>query len=145
MPTKLRKRIYEIYQLFSAGRLDLLADMFDENVDFRSNAPIQVFPYLGNRKGRAEVMKALWAVHGQFESVTFLPIQMVVEAETAAVIVSITITQRTTKRVIRLSAAHFLRFHEDRIVEYRAILDSFDAVQQVLGQEIDLPQRPASI
>ena len=89
MSASLKKRVYEIYEAFSAGKLDLLADIFDENVDFRSNAPIEVFPYLGHRRGRTEVVKTLWAVHDEFEPLTFLPIWIVAEGDTAGVLLSI--------------------------------------------------------
>ena len=111
--------------------------MFDENVDFVSNAPIEIFPYLGRRIGRAEVMKALSVVHNEFESVEYLPLRILVEDETAGLIVTIHLTQRNTKRLIRLFSAHFLRFRNNRIVEYRAFLESFEAAQQVLGREFD--------
>ena len=138
MSTLLRKRIYEIYEAFSAGNLDLLADAFDEQADFVTNAPTNVFPYLGRRVGRAAILKTLSAIHDEFESLTFMPIWIVVEGDTAGAILSVNATQRTTKRVMRFFAAHFLRFRDDRIVEYRSIMDSFEAVQQLLGLEFDV-------
>lgn len=84
-------------------------------------------------------MKGLAEVHQEFDSVLFVPLRIVVDGDqSAGVIVSIELRQRTSGRVIRLFAAHFLRFQDNRIVEYRAFLDTFDAVQQVLGREIDL-------
>jgi|SRR6516165_162112 ketosteroid isomerase-like protein len=133
-----KKRIYQIYEAFSAGRIDLLNDVFDENVDFVTNAPTEVFPYLGRHLGRTEVIKALRAVHDEFEAVSFLPIWMVTERDTAGVILSVHATQKATGRIVRFFAAHFLRLRDDRIVEYRAIMDSLQAVQQVLGREFDL-------
>ena len=139
MSIALRERIYEIYKAFSAGRFDLLSEMFDERVDFVSNAPHEVFPYLGRLLGRAAVMKGLAAVHQEFDSVSFVPLRIIVDDDpSAGVIVSIQLRQRATGRSIRLFAAHFLRFQDNRIVEYRAFLDTFEAVQQVLGREIDL-------
>jgi hypothetical protein len=135
----LKDRIYEIYQTFSKGQLAEVADMFDENVDFMSNAPLDVFPYLGRRVGKAQVMSALKAVHDQFSSVEFVPIKIVVDGESAGLMISIRLTQRHLgHRNIRLFAAHFIRLKNNRIVEYRAFLDTFEAVQQVLGREIDL-------
>jgi ketosteroid isomerase-like protein len=133
-----KKRIYQIYEAFSAGRTDLLTDVFDENVDFITNAPTEVFPYLGRRLGRAQVVNALKAVHDEFEALSFLPIWMVTERDTAGVILSVHATQKATGRIVRFFAAHFLRFRDDRILEYRAIMDSLQAVQQVLGREFDL-------
>jgi limonene-1,2-epoxide hydrolase len=48
--------------------------------------------------------------------------------------------QRTTNRIIQLFVADFFRLENDRIVELREFMDSFDAVQQVLGREIELSQ-----
>ena len=142
MSISLKKRIYQIYEAFSAGRFDLLADVFDENVDFITNAPIEVFPYLGRRVGRAEVVKTLQSVHSEFEALSFLPIWMVTEKDTAGVILSVHATQKETGRIVRFFAAHFLRFRNDRIAEYRAIMDSLEAVEQVLGREFDLGRHP---
>jgi uncharacterized protein len=143
MSIALKERIYAVYEAFSAGKFEQLSEMFDEQVDFESNAPIEVFPYLGRRLlGRAEVMKALQAVHGEFDPIVFVPLRIISDAaHSAGVIVSIQLTQRTTKRTIRLFAAHFLRFHDNRIIEYRAFLDTFEAVQQVLGRELDLREK----
>ncbi|HKY87765.1 MAG TPA: hypothetical protein VJL90_13460 [Pseudorhodoplanes sp.] len=47
MSIALRERIYDIYKTFSAGRFDLLSDMFDERVDFVSNARVRCSRILG--------------------------------------------------------------------------------------------------
>ena len=83
-------------------------------------------------------INALKAVHDEFEALSFLPIWMVTERDTAGVILSVHATQKATGRIVRFFAAHFLRFRDDRILEYRAIMDSLQAVQQVLGREFDL-------
>ena len=49
MSIALKERIYAVYEAFSAGKFEQLSEMFDEQVDFESNAPIEVFPYLGRR------------------------------------------------------------------------------------------------
>ena len=46
--------------------------------------------------------------------------------------------QRSTSRIIQLMFAQFLRFKDERIMELREFMDSFDAVEQVLGHEIEL-------
>ena len=138
MSVTLKERIYEFYRTFSAGDLDTLADMFDERVDFISNAPIEVFPYLGHRTSRTQVMQALNIVHEQFASIEFIPLKIIIDDQSAGIIVSIRLTQRETGRLIRLFSAHFLRFKDNRIVEYRALLDTLEAVEQTLGREFDL-------
>ena len=67
---------------------------------------------------------------------------MVTENETAAAIVLARLRQRTTNRIIQLFVADFFRLENGRIVELREFMDSFDAVQQVLGREIELSKNP---
>ena len=50
--------------------------------------------------------------------------------------------QRTTGRIIQLFIADFIRLENNRIVELREFMDSFDAVQQVLGREIEIAKNP---
>ena len=52
-------RIREIYEDFTQGKLERLAEAFDTNVDFLSHAPSEFFPCLGHRRGRAAVLEAV--------------------------------------------------------------------------------------
>src|ERR1700750_1386103 len=124
-------RILEIYEDFAKARMDRLSEILDEKIDFISHAPTDVFPYLGRRLGRAEVLKALTEVHNKLEVLSFWPITTVVEGDQAALTVLINVKERTTGKTANFLAAHFLRFRNDLIVEYRAIIDSMDAVRQM--------------
>lgn len=112
---------------------------FDDAAVFASHAPVDVFPYLGRQIGKAAIAAMMTKVHSQFDHLTFDPIFMVVEEDTAAVIVLVRLRQRTTGRIIQLLSAHFLQFHEGKISELREFMDTFDAVQQVLGRELEIP------
>ncbi|MFK4490967.1 hypothetical protein [Bradyrhizobium sp. USDA 336] len=43
------QRVREIYEHFAHGRLRDLEDALDEQIDFLSHAPPDLFPYLGRR------------------------------------------------------------------------------------------------
>ena len=47
-----------------------------------------------------------------------------------------------TGRIISYHQAQFLQFRDGKIVEYRAIIDSFDAAEQMMGHPIALPDMP---
>jgi ketosteroid isomerase-like protein len=113
---------------------------FDEDVEFISYAPVDVFPYLGRKHGKTAVADTMRKVFEQFEFLTYQPIFLVVEGNDASAIVIARFKQRTSGRIIHLILAHFIRFQNDRIIELREFMDSFDAVQQVLGHELALPR-----
>ncbi|MCL4712059.1 MAG: hypothetical protein KJZ73_12520 [Pseudorhodoplanes sp.] len=66
---------------------------------------------------------------------------MVTEGDDDAMIVLARLRQRASGRAIQLFVADFLRLRQGRIVELRQFMDSFDAVQQVLGREIPVSGR----
>src|SRR6476469_10636357 len=104
------ERVREIYQLFYHGELDQLAEVLDHKIDFISHAPADVFPYLGRRRGRAEVLQALSEVHRKLEVLSFLPITTLVDGNQAAVTVVVRVKERTTGKSATFLGAHFLRF-----------------------------------
>jgi hypothetical protein len=45
--------------------------------------------------------------------------------------VVVKVTDRASRRTANFLGAHFLRFRDDRIADYCAIIDSFDAARQL--------------
>jgi len=142
MDNSLRARLYALYEAFAAGHIDDALRDFDDGVVMTSYAPVDIFPYLGRKQGKAAVAATMKTAHAEFEYLAYQPIFMVTEQEDAAVIVLARLRQRTTGRIIQLFVADFVRFQNGRIVELRQFMDSFDAVQQVLGREISLSKTP---
>ena len=138
----LRKRLYDIYAAFAEGRIDEALHEFDDNVTMTSHAPVDIFPYLGRKQGKIAVAETMNAAHATFEYLSYQPVFMVTEHADAAVIVLARLRQRATGRIIQLFIADFIRFDKGRIVELRQFMDSFDAVQQVLGREIFASKTP---
>ena len=142
MSELLRKRLFELYSAYAEGRIDEVLREFDDGVVMTSYAPVDVFPYLGRKQGKAAVAATMKTAHAEFDYLAYQPIFMVTEQEDAAVIVLARLRQRATDRIIQLFIADFIRFDKGRIVEIREFMDSFDAVQQVLGREIVISQKP---
>ncbi len=138
----LRKRLYELYAAYAEGRIEEALVEFDDKVVMTSYAPVDIFPYLGRKQGKAAVAATMNAAHADFEYLSYQPVFMVTEQDDAAVIVLARLRQRATGRTIQLFVADFIRFADGRIVELRQFMDSFDAVQQVLGREILISKPP---
>ena len=141
MSEALRQRIYSMCSAYAQARSDFVLNFAADDVDFISYAPVTIFPCLGKQRGKAAVAKSIELIHTQYEFLSYVPIFIVVEGEDAAVIVMARMKQRATERIIQIMFAHFLRFRDGRIIEFREFLDSFDAVEQVLGREIEITKR----
>lgn len=82
------------------------------------------------------------AAYAAFEYLSYQPVFMVTEHADVAVIILARLRQCATGRIIQLFIADFIRFDKGRIVKLRQFMDSFNAVQQVLGREIFASKTP---
>jgi SnoaL-like domain len=124
-------RIHEIYDDFVHCRLDRFSEAFHANVDFISHAPADLFPYLGHHRGWTEVAAAIQEIHDQLKVVEFWPLSVLLHGNRSALTVFIHFKRRSDGAKVTCLAAHFLRFRENRIVEFCSILDGVDAMRQL--------------
>lgn len=132
----LRERLSTFYAAVRLGRLDFVLNAFDDDVEYISYAPIKVFPFLGRRRGKAAMSESLHGAQAAFEFLSCEPISMVVELESAAVMLFARTISRATGRSVQGMLAHFVRFQNGKIVELREFMNSFDAAEQALGREL---------
>ncbi len=112
MSELLRKRLYDLYAAYADGRIDEVLRDFDDNVVMTSYAPVDIFPYLGRKQGKAAVAATMKSAHAAFEYLAYQPVFMVTEQEDAAVIILARLRQRTTGRTIQLFVADFIRLNK---------------------------------
>jgi ketosteroid isomerase-like protein len=67
----------------------------------------------------------------------FVPTAMLVDGDRAAVLARLTGTKREDGHAISYRIAHFIKFRDEKVVEYVSIIDSFDAVEQMLGYNLE--------
>jgi len=136
MNNVLRERLSTLYAAMKLGQLDFVLNAIDDDIEFISYAPIKVFPFLGHRRGKAAMSEALHGAQAAFEFLSCEPIFMVVELESAAVMLFARGISRVTGRSVQGMLAHFVRFRNGKIVELREFMDSFRAAEQALGREL---------
>ena len=129
------KELYDAY-----GRLDFerVAALIHDDVDWVIYAPMSVFPFAGPRRGRAAVLAAMADIAKVFALESYTPQITIVDGARAALMSDAGYRQRSTNRVLRLRIANFLRFQDGRLIEFREFIDSYDAVEQALGRELQL-------
>ena len=75
----LRTRLYELYAAYGEGRIDDALTGFSDDVMMTSYAPVDVFPYLGRKQGKAAIAATMRAAHSEFEYLSYTPVFMVTE------------------------------------------------------------------
>jgi ketosteroid isomerase-like protein len=131
-----RGRLTMLYAAIRKGQIDFVLNAIHDDIEFISYSPIEVFPFLGHRRGKAAMSEALHGAVEAFEFVACEPVSMVIESQNAAVMLFTRGVSRVTGRSVQGMLAHFMRFRDGKIVELREFMDSLHAAEQALGREL---------
>ena len=102
------------------------------------SGPVDILPFCGQRVGKDVVMELLVSdIPTLLEGRRFVPQAMLVEGDRAAVLGKLTATKRAGGRAISYRIAHFIQFRNEKVIDYVSIIDSYDAVEQMLGYSLD--------
>jgi ketosteroid isomerase-like protein len=126
------------YRALADRDMDMLATYLDDDVVWTISGPVDILPFCGQRVGKDAVMKLLMQDSPTFLSDRrFVPNTMLVDGNNAAVLAKLTATKRVDGHAISYRIAHFIKFRAEKVIEYVSIIDSFDAVEQMLGYNLD--------
>jgi ketosteroid isomerase-like protein len=133
------------YRALADRDMDALARYLDDDVVWTIGGPIDILPFCGQRKGKALVMKLLDRdIPALLTGRRFVPNATLVDGDRAAVFGRLTATKRVGGHAISYRIAHFMRFRDEKVIEYISIIDSFDAVEQMLGRSLDVHDHHAA-
>jgi ketosteroid isomerase-like protein len=139
-----RSRVDAFYRAFMSRDPATIAAFLDDDVEWMIVGPIDLFAFCGPRRGKPAVMELFETIIPRVMTITRWTTDIVlVDHDRAASFNRLTGLQCQTGRTISYRVAHFLRFRDDKLVDFRAVLDSFDAVEQMLGHAIDLSAETA--
>ncbi|MBN8980570.1 MAG: nuclear transport factor 2 family protein [Rhizobiales bacterium] len=129
-----------IHRAINEGQTDQLEEMLDDDVDWAIYGPIDMFAFLGARRGKQAVLEVIKQI-AQAVSVHKFDRESVMLSENAASsLMRYSVTPAKASKPISVRLAHFARFEAGRLVSLRAVMDTFDLVEQTLGRQIHLPK-----
>lgn len=125
---------YDAYLLRDPERLDAV---LDDGVTWLLAGPAERVDFFGMRRGKDEVVELITRIIPCYQDIHGFEVeQLLVQADRVASFGRVCARQRETGRAIRFAYAHFMRFREGRLLSMRALADSFDAVEQLMGCRI---------
>jgi ketosteroid isomerase-like protein len=117
-----------------------LETLIDEDVDWAIYGPIDMFPFFGARHGKAAVLDVIKQIAENVRIHRFDRESIMLGTESAASMLRYSLTMLDANKPISLRIAHFAQFRAGRLMQIRILLDTFDLVEQALGQPIHLPR-----
>jgi ketosteroid isomerase-like protein len=133
-----RAIVEAFYHALSIRDMAALANFLHDEVVWTISGPVDILPFCGQRVGKALVMKLLGRDSPTLLSDRrFVAKTMLVDGDRAAVLGRLTATKRASGQAISYRIAHFIQFRDEKVVDYVSIIDSFDAVGQLLRYSLD--------
>jgi ketosteroid isomerase-like protein len=128
--------VLDFLQAFYAGDAAAAMACCDTDIDTITYAPVDLFPHLGHKHGKAWVAEAIAIQQQRYAMRKHEVIFIAAEDSKVAAMTRCALTKRNDGRVVQFTEAEFFALRDGRIVEHRAFFDSFDLVQQVLGHDL---------
>ena len=117
-----------------------LEALIDEDIDWAIYGPIDMFPFLGARRGKDAVLEVIRQISDNVRVHRFDREQVMLGVDSAASMLRYSLTALDSEKPISLRLAHFAQFKADRLRSIRVLIDTFDLVEQALGHPINLPR-----
>lgn len=129
-----------VQRAMNERQTDQLESVLDENVDWAIYGPIDMFAFFGARRGKRAVIDVVRQISEAVQVHRFERESLMLGDDNAASLMRYTITPLKSGHRISVRVAHFAQFKGGRLISLRALVDTFDLVEQVLGRQIHLPQ-----
>jgi ketosteroid isomerase-like protein len=128
------------YKALGSADFAALEAYLADNVTWTISGPVDILPFCGQRSGKAVVLKLLDRdIPAFLDKRRLVPDVVLIEGDRVAMFGKLTARRRDLGHAISYRIAQFVRFEQDKAVDYVSIIDSFDAVEQVLGQQLTAP------
>src|SRR5215470_12074890 len=129
-----------LHRAINDRQFDELATTLDDDVDWAIYGPIDMFPFLGARRGREAVIEVVKQIAENVRVHRFDRETVMLGVDSAASMLRYSLTSLESNKPISLRVAHFAQFRHGRLRSIRVLLDTFDLVEQALGRSIHLPR-----
>ena len=129
-----------LHRAINERQQDDLEAVIDDDVDWAIYGPIDMFPFLGARRGKEAVLEVIRQIADNVRVRRFDRESILLGAESAASMLRYSLTMLDSDKPISLRLAHFAQFKAGRLLNIRVLIDTFDLVEQALGRPIHLPK-----
>ena len=127
------------YNVYAAREIEKIAAFLHDDVEWTISGPVDVLPFCGVHRGKADVLDLIKRrVPEVLRVFSFLPDEFLVEDDQVATLNRLSARRTDDGRVISYRVANFIRFRDDKVIENLSLLDSFDAVEQLLGHSLSV-------
>jgi ketosteroid isomerase-like protein len=131
-----RQRVLNFLDVFYSGDIEGALGRCTDDVEFIANAPIDILPHMGHRRGKAALGEMWRTIHTRYSNMRHEVPILIAEGDRVATVIRVFFRKRSNERMVQFDIAAFYTFRDGRIAQIREVIDTFDMVQQVLERDV---------
>lgn len=129
-----------LHRAINERQFSELDQLLDDDIDWAVYGPIDLFPFFGQRSGKAAALDVIRQIADNIKIHRFDRETMMLGVDSASSMLRYSLTALDTNKPISLRIAHFAQFRNGKLASLRVLVDSFDLVEQTVGYPIHLPR-----
>jgi ketosteroid isomerase-like protein len=131
-----RELVLDFLNVLYSGEVEAVLERCTDDIEFLANAPIELLPHMGHRRGKAE-MREMWnAVRARYSELRCEVPILVGDGDTVAAFIRVFFRKSINQRMVQFDIAGFYTVRDGKISQIREVIDTFDLVQQLLERDI---------
>ena len=131
-----RQRVLNFLDVFYAGDIEGALARCSDDIEFFSNAPVDILPHMGHHRGKDDVRRMWQTIHNRYSGMRYEVPIIVADDERVAANLRVFFRKILNDRIVQFDLAVFFTLRDGRITHIREIMDTFDVVQQVLERDL---------
>ena len=131
-----RQHVLDFLNVLYSGDVETALERCTDDIEFLANAPIDILPHMGHRRGKAE-MREMWnAVRAGYSELRCEVPTLVAEGDKVSAFIRVFFRKNINQRMVQFDIAGFYTLRDGKISQIREVIDTFDLVQQLLERDI---------
>ena len=133
---KNRQFMLEFLNTLYSGDIETTLARCTDDVEFLANAPVDLLPHLGHRRGVAELREMWNVVRARYSELRCEVTMLVAEGDKVAANMRVFFRKNINQRMVQFDIAGFYTLRGGKVCHIREIIDTFDLVQQLVERDV---------
>jgi uncharacterized protein len=131
-----RQHVLDFLNVLYSADIEAALERCTDDIEFLANAPIDILPHMGHRRGKAELREMWNAVRARYSELRCEVPMLIAEGDRAAAFIRVFFRKSINQRMVQFDIAGFYALRDGKISHIREVIDTFDLVQQLLERDI---------
>jgi ketosteroid isomerase-like protein len=133
-----RAFLTDIYASYAMGDIGPTLDAMSDDIVFEYVGPPEIFPFCGERQGKAEMLEAIGEISAAFDVVRISVERVLVDDQGYVVILDASFRNKQTGIIMHCELVDVAKTNGDKIIELREYWDVEGVTQQLMGKKLAL-------